>query len=205
MSKLFYEFYSTFLDFIKEEKESLYRISPQDYSEFLLIPMETAIAIHSVHNDPVLSQPLVFAGLLTISKIKTTPDFWKKFRPSVLYIFIEFAKNNFFPLTYNVDINTYRHKFEIAMDYQREYKRMYPIASEKVKHYENYFEYISRRTRGNSTRLANLAIAATIIPYGIFDWKSCLRNDEGEQLMMLGIQDIEPLVFNEWVQLYEKN
>jgi hypothetical protein len=52
--------------------------------------------------------------------------------------------------------------------------------------------------------LANLVVAADIIPDGLFDWESCLRGEEREQLMILGIQELEPEVFNEWVELYEE-
>jgi hypothetical protein len=68
----------------------------------------------------------------------------------------------------------------------------------------NAMNYIRIRSRGTPRRLANLFIAAHLLPDGLFDWNSCFRGDEREQLMMFGIQEMEPEVFNEWVDLYEE-
>jgi hypothetical protein len=206
MSQPIYEIYSHFLGLAKEESKRLYKFTSAEYREHFEIPLNKGMIIEVCCNFSELSNPVVIAGLLTLASTVDNPTFWENFCPSITYIFLEFAKNNFFPITYNLDVNlnVYRQKFETIITEYRQYKNVFPNASNKVKKREDYLEHISCRARGTSTRLANLVIAAEIIPDGLFDWDSCMRGDEPEQLMMFGIQELDPEVFNKWVKLYEE-
>ncbi len=205
MSQSIYQIFSDFLGLTKEHTDELYNMEPSQYVEQYQIPLEAASVIAHVCKDRLLSEPRVIAGLFTIANMKlASPDFWQKFRATSTYIFVEFAKHNFFPITYDVDVNELRQKFETVIGDSRQYENVYEFTSPKVITKARYLDYIAFRSRGTPTRLANLVVAADIIPDGLFDWNSCLRGEEREQLMILGIQELDPEVFNEWVELYEK-
>ena len=207
MSQPIYEIYSYFLGIATEQTTWLYSLEPSAYVEQYQIPIHVAKIIANCCNDQVLSEPKVIAGLLTIAYTnKATSEFWEHFRPSPTYIFVEFAKNNFFPLTYIFEgvIDQGRQAYIDILNNTRIFEKLYPFIGNNAQQYSESFEYIASRERGTPTRLANLAIAAQIIPDGIFDWDSCRRGDEREYLMMFGIQELEPFVFNEWTKLYEE-
>ena len=220
MSETIYNHFSFFLDFIKKNPYGIYTMKPDAYSERFGIPIETAKVIKSLTNNIFSHRGYVYAGLLALAKMpEVSPTFWTNFRPSITYIFIEFAKNNFFPFThidnYNnyendkrvvikrLDIEGYCAAYAQIIGKSREYEKLYPIVSENAQTYDNYLAYISTRSRGNPEQLAKLILATKLIPDPFFDWNSCLRGDETEQLMMFGIEKYDATRFIEWSDLYE--
>ena len=177
MSQTIYNHFSFFLDLIKKNPCGIYTMKPDAYSERFGIPIETARVIKSVTNHMYLHRGYVYAGLLALAKMPgVSPTFWTNFRPSITYIFIEFAKNNFFPFTHidnhnncckldilvvikRLNIEEYCAAYTQIIGKSREYEKLYPIVSEDVQKYDTYLTYIASRSRGNPERLAKLILA----------------------------------------------
>jgi hypothetical protein len=222
MSQTIYTHFSYFLDQIKKNPCEIYTMKPEAYSERFDISIEAAKVIKSLANDVFLHRGYVYAGLLALAKTpEVSPTFWTNFRKSITYIFIEFAKNKFFPFTHienhtecceqgkpivikRLDIEKYNAAYTIIIGENREYKKLYSIVSPDVKEQERYIGYVAGRSRGSPDHLASLAIAASLVPSPFFDWNSCLRGEEYEQLMMFGIVEYVADTFIEWSDMYER-
>jgi hypothetical protein len=221
MSQTIYNHFSYFLDLIKKNPGEIYTMKPEAYSERFGISIEAAQAIKSVANDVFLHRGYVYAGLLALAKTPgVSPTFWTNFKKTITYVFIEFAKNQFFPFTHiedhydccepeipveikRLDIEGYTKAYEMLIGDKREYEKLYTIISPDVKAQDRFLHYIAGRMRGSPEHLASLALAASLVPVPYFDWNSCLRGDEYVQLMMFGIVPYNAREFNDWCRSYE--
>jgi len=195
MSLRIYLSYSRFLGYAKKNSW-LFKLSSCSLQKRFKISMDSANVIIKCMTIPVLDTPHVIAGLLTYAKHLNNPKFWENFQYTIEYIFIEFAYYNFFPLAQEWCVPRLRIAFVKLMNNTRYYEAVLERVSPRVKRHEELFNYICTRHRGNSEHLANLIIASLILPDGLFDWNSCFRGDESENLMMFGLMDMQKYYFD---------
>lgn len=195
MSQSIYNSYSRFLAYAKTADSWLFKLSDRALHERFKISANAAKVILMSMTFPKLHKPYIIASLLAYAKHIDNDKFWKKFQYKVEYIFIEFARRNFFPLVHDVPLANIRKGFVKIMGNTRNYEAVLAVVHPKAKRQISSFDYICTRSRGHSEHLANLIIASLILPNGLFDWNSCLRGEECENLMMFGLQEMRPDYF----------
>jgi hypothetical protein len=196
MSQYIYDSYSAHLIYVVDEMPRLYKMNVRSFQKWFEISWLAAKSIHTVMHSSTFSQePRVIASLLAYATYIDNWKFWRNFKCTIEYIFIEFALRNFFPLAYGVDVNKLRKEFVTIMANTRDYQAVLRVVNPQASLKERYFEYVAGRSRGESEHLANLIIASLALPANVFDWNSCFRGDETEYLMMFGLKEMNPKMF----------
>ena len=195
MSLTLNEFYLCNLDYAKKRKSWLYKLSARSLQKRFKISSNAAEVIHSTMSKDYFKS-IIIPSLLAYAQHIKNNAFWKNFQLTPEYIFSEFARHNFFPLVHGKHVKSLRNAFVSIMNNTHNYEAVLDVVNPKARYHEDMLSYISERHRGTPEHLANLIIASLIIPEGLFDWKSCHRGEESENLMMFGIEAMNQKEFN---------
>ncbi len=202
MSQTIYDTYSRFFGYASECDRWIYRMSANSYAKRFKIPMYIAKVIKSVNEHPTLSRSCVIGTLFALAKHVENFDFWYNFQPKIEYIYIECARIQFFPFITQSELGLLRHMYEQVLGIVCNVDKLFYTFRVDVPKAQSAMNYVGMRSRGTPRRLANLFIAAHLLPDGLFDWNSCFRGDEREQLMMFGIEEFNQETFDEWSDLW---
>jgi hypothetical protein len=196
-TRTIYDTYSRNLRYAKKKNSWLFKLSFDSLQKRFKLPSrDAAKKIHIVRLTPSLSKPVVLASLLAYAKHIHNDAFWNNFQLTAQYIFSEFARQNFFPIVYNRQVESLRNTFALIIGKERHFNRVLEIVHPKAIVYEDILEYLSWRARGKPEYLAKIIIASLIIPKGLFDWKSISRGEDPEQLMMFGLEAMDQKEFD---------
>jgi hypothetical protein len=202
MSQTIYNTYSRFFGYASECDRWIYRMSANSYSKRFKIPIYIAKVIKSVNEHPTLSRSFVIGTLFALAKHIENFDFWYNFQPKIEYIYIECARIQFFPLIEQSHLELLRHMYEKQLGIVCNVDKLFYMFRVKMPEAQAAMNYIRIRSRCTPRRLANLFIAAHILPHGLFDWNSCFCGDERENLMMFGIEEFNQETFDKWSDLW---
>ena len=193
-----YDTYSRNLRYAKKKNSWLFKLSFDSLQKrFKLRSRDAAKKIHIVRLTPSLSKPIVLASLLAYAKHIHNDAFWNNFQLTAQYIFSEFARQNFFPIVHNRQVESLRNTFALIIGKEHHFNRVFEIVHPKAIVCKKILEdYLCSRARGKPEYLAKIIIASLIIPEGLFDWFSINRGEDPEQLMMFGLQAMDQKQFD---------